>query len=194
MGGDDHQVERFLCSQTVLLGLKGVPGNYFHSLTATPNDQEGFKTTGRARSLNRKKWNADELETLLTQKNTSAQVFSEYSRRLKIRRKHPAFHPDATQRILDLGDDLFAFVRTATSGETVVCISNFCTRPTGERPREGAAVTAGSGNVRKEIHLDESVPELASAAPCTDLLSGARISGANKLISLNPFQTVWLIT
>jgi len=175
MGGDDHQVERFLCSQTVLLGLKGVPGIYFHSLTATPNDQEGFKATGRARSLNRKKWNADELETLLTQKNQSSQVFAEYSRRLKIRRKHPAFHPDATQRILDLGDDLFAFVRTATSGETVVCISSF-------------------SNVRKDVPLDGQVPELDGPAPCTDLLSGARISGANKLLSLNPFQTVWLIT
>ncbi|MBI9019967.1 MAG: sugar phosphorylase [Verrucomicrobia bacterium] len=175
MGGDDLQIARFLCSQTVLLGLKGVPGIYFHSLTATPNDQEGFNATGRARSLNRKKWNADELETLINGQNTTAHIFNEYRQRLKIRRRHPAFHPDAAQRILDLGDDLFAFVRTAASGESVVCISSFST-------------------VQKELRLDGHAPEIAGAAPCTDLLSGLRLSGANKLLSLKPFQTVWLIT
>jgi hypothetical protein len=97
MGGDEHQVARFLCSQTVMLGLKGVPAVYFHSLTATLNDQEGFEATVRARSLNRKKWNADELETLLNGQNTS-QVFNEICRRLKIRRLHPAFHPHRARR------------------------------------------------------------------------------------------------
>jgi sucrose phosphorylase len=194
MGGDEHQLARFLCSQTVALGLKGVPALYFHSLTATPNDQEGFKETGRARSLNRKKWNADELETLLNGKNTSAKVFSELRRRLKIRRQHPAFHPDAAQRVLNLGDDLFAFVRTAPGGEAVVCISNFSTRPEGERPRESAAVTAGSGNIRKEIRIDERIPELNTATPCSDLLGGTRYNGTGKLISLEPYQTVWLTT
>ncbi|MGE4490744.1 MAG: alpha-amylase, partial [Kiritimatiellales bacterium] len=173
MGGDEHQVARFLCSQTVMLGLKGVPAVYFHSLTATPNDQAGFKATNRARSLNRKKWNADELETLLNESNTSAKVFSELRRRLKIRRQHPAFHPDAPQRILDLGSDLFAFVRTASGGETVVCISSF-------------------SKVRKELRIDERVPELDSAAPCTDLLSGTRYNGTGKQVMLDPFQTVWL--
>jgi sucrose phosphorylase len=175
MGGDEHQVERFLCSQTVLLGLKGIPGIYFHSLTATPNDQEGFKATGRARSLNRKQWNADELETLLNGQNTTAQVFNEYRRRLKIRRKHSAFHPDAAQHVLDLGDDLFAFVRTAPGGEVIICISSF-------------------SNVRKTVAPDEQIPELNRATPCTDLLSGTRYNGAGKKISLEPFQTVWLTT
>jgi sucrose phosphorylase len=173
LGGDDHQLARFLCSQTVALGLKGVPAVYFHSLTATPNDQNGFKETGRARSLNRKKWNADELETRLAGQNTTAQSFGEISSRLKIRRKHPAFHPDAAQRVLDLGDDLFAFVRTAPGGEAIVCISNF-------------------SNDWKEIRLDGHAPEIAGAAPCTDLLSGTRFSGANKALPLDPFQTVWL--
>ena len=175
LGGDEHQAARFLCSQTVLIGLKGVPGIYIHSLTATPNDQDGVKATGRARSINRKKWNADELETLLNETNTTAQVFTEYSRRLKIRRKHPAFHPDAAQRVLDLGDDLFAFVRTAPDGKAVTCISSF-------------------SNVRKDVRLDERIPELDNAAPCTDLLSSARISGENKVLILDPFQTVWLTT
>jgi glycosidase len=173
LGGDDHQTARFLCSQTVMLGLKGVPGVYFHSLTATPNDSEGVEATGRARSINRKKWNADELEQVLGGTTPAAQVFREYRRILKIRRKHPAFHPDAAQRVLDPGPGLFAFVRTAPGGETVICISSF------------------SGD-RQELRIDQRIPELDNTAPCTDLLSGARYNGAGKLIVLDPFQTVWL--
>jgi sucrose phosphorylase len=175
LGGDEYQVARFLCSQMVMLGLKGIPGVYFHSLTATPNDQEGVKATGRARSINRKKWNADELEHLLSEQSAAAQVFQEYRRCLKIRRSHPAFHPDAAQRISDLGKTLFAFVRTAPGGKTVVCISNF-------------------SKARKEFHLDGRIPELAGPAPSTELLTDARIFGENKMISLDPFQTVWLAT
>jgi sucrose phosphorylase len=173
LGGDEYQVARFLCSQTVMLGLKGIPGVYLHSLTATPNDQEGLKATGRARSINRKKWNADELETLLNGQNASAEIFHEYLRRLKIRRQHSAFHPDAAQRVLDLGKALFAFVRTAADGTAIVCISNV-------------------SKARKNIRPGGRVSELNNAEPCTDLLSGMRISGANKTLSLEPFQTVWL--
>lgn len=173
MGGDDHQTARFLCSQTVMLGLKGIPGVYFHSLTATPNDREGVDATGRARSINRKKWNADELEKALGGSNTTADVFREYRRIMKIRRKHPAFHPDAEQRVLDLGSGFFAFVRTAAGSQTVICISN---------------VTAE----RQEVRLDERVPELDNAQPCSDLLGGTRYNGANKFIALDPYQTVWL--
>jgi sucrose phosphorylase len=174
LGGDDHQVARFLCSQTIALGLKGVPATYFHSLTATPNDYEGVEATGRARSINRKKWNADELDTLLHGNDTTAQVFKDLSHRISIRRKQPAFHPDAAQRVLDLGNDLFGFVRTSVDGnQTIACISNV-------------------SKVRKTVTLDDHTPELDTPKPLTDLLSGARNFGASKRITLAPYQTVWL--
>jgi sucrose phosphorylase len=174
LGGDEHHIARFLCSQTVMLGLKGVPAFYFHSLTATPNDHAGVKETGRARSINRRKWDAGELENLLNEPSgTTAQVFKELSHRIAVRRKHAAFHPDAAQRVLELADGLFGFVRTAEGHPPVVCISSF-------------------SNVRKEVHLDHRIAELDSAAPCTDLLSGRRHNGADKLITLDPYQTVWL--
>ncbi len=175
MGGDDHQVARFLCSQTVMLGLKGVPAVYIHSLTATPNDADGVKETGRARSINRKKLDADELEYVISGQGTTAAVFREYGRRLKIRGGHNAFHPDAEQRVLNLGDDLFVFVRTAERGEAVTCIHNL-------------------SGIRQEVTLDHRTPELDNARPCTDLLSGSRYNGAGKKFSLHPFQSVWLTT
>jgi sucrose phosphorylase len=174
LGGDDHQVDRFLCSQTVVLGLKGVPAIYFHSLTATPNDQEGVEKTGRARSINRKQWNLDELEKKINGSGTTARVFSEYRRRIKIRTRQKAFHPDAHQRVVELDDGLFGFVRVSTDSEQIIaCVSNV-------------------SKVPKTLVLNHHFPELDSPKPLTDLLSGARTSGADKKIPLDPYQTVWL--
>jgi len=174
LGGDDHQIDRFLCSQTVMLALKGVPAIYFHSLTATPNDDESVKASGRARSINRKQWDIDELEGELNGNGATARVFSEYRRRIKIRTRQKAFHPDAHQRVVELGDGLFGFVRVSVdSSEIITCVSNV-------------------SNVRKTLAVDSRFPELDSPQPLTDLLSGARTSGANKQIPLEPYQTVWL--
>ncbi len=174
LGGDDLQTDRFLCSQTVMLALKGVPGVYFHSLTATPNHSDGVKATGRVRSINRKKWNIEDLRKTLGGRGPAARIFNEYRRRIKIRAQHAAFHPDGAQRVIDLGNDLFVFIRTAPGGaEPVTCISNF-------------------SKDRKKVQLEGRIPELSSTAPCIDLLSGTRFSGAGKQITLDPCQTVWL--
>lgn len=174
LGGDSYQIDRFLCSQTIMLALKGVPAVYFHSLTATPNDCAGMKETGRARSINRKKWNAAELEKEIHGKGTTAKVFSEYRRRLKIRTQISAFHPDAAQCILNLNKNLFALLRRAdTDGPEILCLSNIS--PT-----------------RIDFNLDKNIPSFETEKPCTDLLSGTRYSGTHKQISLCPYQTVWL--
>lgn len=45
-GADEYQLERFLCAQTIMLGLEGLPGIYIHSLLATSNDYEKLANTG----------------------------------------------------------------------------------------------------------------------------------------------------
>jgi len=177
LGGDRLQVERFLCSQMIMLGLRGVPGIYFHSLTATPNDNAGVEATGRARSINRRKWNETELaDALADSKSATARIFNEYRRRLKIRAQHAVFHPDACQRVIDLGPEFFAFIRTSIKGhEITACISNL----TGKH---------------REITIDSRFPECDTPRPCIDLLSGTRYSGSGKTVSLEPYQTVWLAT
>ncbi|MDO6805926.1 sugar phosphorylase, partial [Wenyingzhuangia sp. 1_MG-2023] len=64
-GPDHFQVPRFLCSQAIMLAMQGIPAVYIHSLTASPNDLAHVEQTGRTRSINRRIWNCDELETLL---------------------------------------------------------------------------------------------------------------------------------
>ncbi|MCL4169200.1 UNVERIFIED_CONTAM: hypothetical protein GTU68_036369, partial [Idotea baltica] len=121
------QVARFLLSQTVALSMRGIPGIYIHSLLATPNDHENVEVRGTTRSINRHQWNIDELEALLEVPESSTYLLmNEYLRRIKIRRDQPAFHPDATQDVLDLDDEVLGVVRVSIDCEQkIVALYNF---------------------------------------------------------------------
>ena len=64
-GEDGYQLERFLCSQLLMLALQGIPAIYIHSLTATPNDHLSVDQTGHLRSVNRHRWQIETLERLI---------------------------------------------------------------------------------------------------------------------------------
>ncbi|MDG2127333.1 MAG: sugar phosphorylase [Fuerstiella sp.] len=111
-GEDNWQVDRFLCSQTVMLGLEGIPAFYIHSLLATLNDAEAVAHSGQNRSINRHKWDYDDLQAALNDElSDHSLVFHELIRRLNIRQRQPAFHPNATQFTLQLDAPFFAFWR-----------------------------------------------------------------------------------
>ena len=124
------QVPSFLLSQIVALSLRGIPAVYIHSLLATPNDHIGVERTGLTRAINRRKWDRGELEGLLADPEcTSGRVFNRYRRLLQIRRRQPAFHPDAPQRTLSLADGLFGVERTAGDGsQRLLAVFNFTRR------------------------------------------------------------------
>jgi glycosidase len=169
----DSHIGRFLCSQTVAMELSGVPALYFHSLTATRNNYAGVAETGRARTINRMKWQEDELTQALESRDSpTARVMPELLRRLQLRSQNRVFHPDAAQRVISFSEQLFVVIRE-TAEEAVVCISNF------------------TGHYL-EVHTDDRLGELHNASSCCDLLSGRRYMGAGKVIALNPYQTVWL--
>lgn len=126
-------VRRFLASQVVMLSLAGVPGIYSHSLFGSRNCHRCLEDTGRARSINREKFQREELEARLEDAGSIAsQVFSGYTHLLGVRGEHPAFHPNAGQEILDLGEEVFALVRTSLDGEeSILCVVNV--RPDAQR-------------------------------------------------------------
>jgi sucrose phosphorylase len=169
----DLHIARFLCSQTVAMELRGVPAVYFHSLTATRNNYAGVEETGRARTINRRKWQESELRGLLaTPRSPTARVMKEYLYRLQHRSQHKVFHPDASQAIIDLGPELFA-VKRVWKKETVICISNFTDQ-------------------YMEFKSEDGLPELSESRSCSDILTGQRYMGEGKVIALNAYQTVWL--
>jgi len=115
-GPDAFQQDRFICAHTILLALEGVPGIYIHSLLGTENDYVLAAETGRARSINRRRWQAEALEEALGDpKRHHRAVLDELKRRIKIRRGQEAFHPNATQYTLHFGTEVFAFWRESRS-------------------------------------------------------------------------------
>lgn len=122
-GEDAYQVKRFLASQIVMMSFAGVPAFYIHSLTATPNYREGVAVTKQNRTINRRKWQLDELEEILNSDTPQQKVFTSLQQLISLRKKQSAFHPNAKQEIIDLGNELFGLVRKSNK-QTIILIAN----------------------------------------------------------------------
>ena len=120
------QVDRFLASQAILLGLRGVPGIYVHSLFGSRNWTAGVDQTGHNRTINRRKFQRDELLAELDDSTSVPhQVFTRYKRLIAVRTAEAAFHPIAPQTLLRLDPRLFAFARTRVDGSArLLCLVN----------------------------------------------------------------------
>jgi sucrose phosphorylase len=125
-GDPEKSLSRYLLSQAVVLAFKGVPAVYIHSLVGTENDIEGLQETGENRSINRRKWDLDQLSSELDDPSTShARIYLKISAWIRIRNQHVAFHPGASMQVVSLGPDIFAFVRTSRKGaEKILCLYN----------------------------------------------------------------------
>lgn len=171
---ENLQIERFLCSQTVMLALQGVPAIYFNSLVGGRNWAEGVKQTGRARTVNRKKWTQRELAGMLDNPDgAAARVFRRCRALLLLRAKHPSFNPDGKQTAVDLGKNVFVIIRKAPDEtETVISISSFSEK-----------------NIT--VNAAAKIPELAQAGEWHDLISGQNRKTAAGL-ELRPYETCWI--
>ena len=172
-GADHWQLHRFICAHTVMLALEGIPAFYIHSLLGTENDHDRVENTGRLRSINRGQWNLDKLEADLTDPlSHHHKVFTELKRLIAIRRKQPAFHPNATQFTLHLGLQLFGFWRQSMRrDQSIFCIHNITD--------EVQQVSLGDINL---IGTDQ----------WQDLISGLQIDDLSGSLTLKPYQSVWL--
>lgn len=170
-GPDDLQEERFLCSQTIMSALQGIPAFYIHSLTATRNYTEGVNETGRARTINRMKWKEKELNEQLQADTHTSRVFNKLVSILRIRKSEPAFHPSAWQEAISLSESLFVVRRTSRDKyDQVLSVSNITRKP-----------------------VDVDLSPIFKNQSFIDLLTGNKIHN-NLAISLNPYQTMWLKT
>ncbi|GGC90316.1 sugar phosphorylase [Vreelandella lutescens] len=125
-GPDPWQIARFLCSQAIMLSLQGIPALYIHTLTGTLNDVEGVERSGRLRSINRRRWQLDELALLLESPSTPTHdVFRALHRLLEQRRQEPCFHPNAPQRVIETPPELLAIERgPLTHGRRLLALYN----------------------------------------------------------------------
>lgn len=173
-GEDEWQIDRFVCSQTIMMALEGIPAFYIHSLLATQNDEENVQKTGRNRSINRHRWNEEVLEQKLADpESVHAIVCRELRRRIQIRCRQAAFHPNATQYTLHPGNKaLFAFWRQSMiRDQSIFCIHNLSDRP-------------------QELSLGDL--NLIGIDSWCDLLSGEPIEDLYAKFMLQPYQCAWI--
>ncbi len=147
------QVRRFLAGQAIMLALRGMPAVYFHSLVGTPNDAEGVRATGRARSINRRKFTREQLDAMLASGSPQARVLDGYRAMVAARIAQPAFHPDGEQQVVELPDPgLLGFGRTSPDRrQRILVLLNASDRPqrvevgrlTGAAPRRNLLDPAG---------------------------------------------------
>jgi sucrose phosphorylase len=160
---------RFLTSQGLMLALRGIPGIYFHSLVGTSNDHEGVQRTGRNRSINRRKFDLDELRGILDREGSVERlVLDGYRRMLEVRIRQPAFHPDARQVLVETGHRaVVAFLRIGLDGQRILVLAN-----------------VGPGAVAVDL------PRAADVPFHEDLLSGRAVEGPQ--YDLGPYEIAWL--
>lgn len=172
-GDDEWQFERFLCSQTIMMALEGIPAFYVHSLLATSNDQDGFERTGHKRSLNRKRWHYPDLRDALDNgKTIHARALAAIKERIAIRTAQKAFHPNATQFTMQFGDALFGFWRQSLDrDQSVFAIHNV---------------------TNKTVEVPVMSINLIGGACWHDLLSGEAVAPDHGSISFAPYQCRWI--
>jgi sucrose phosphorylase len=164
---------RFLCAQAIMLALAGVPGIYFHSLFGSQNDRAGVEQTGRYRTINRQKLDADMLfGELRNLDSIRSQVYRQFVNLLTVRTNEAAFHPLGDQKVLEVGDAVFGLERLSPDGaHEVVALHNVTGR--------AVEVAVPAGAVRR----------------WSDLLDGARqfqSSAGIVRMPLAPYQVAWL--
>ncbi|WCN13756.1 alpha-amylase [Marinomonas mediterranea] len=171
-GPDQWQFARFLCAAGVQMALEGVPAFYIHSLFGTENDHERVSNTGQFRSINRHIWQMEELEHALNTNTHHKKVFEAMSRLMKIRRAQAAFHPNATQYVLHMGDELFAFWRQSIDRrQSLFAVYNISDQP-------------------QTFNLSEL--NLIATEDWTDLVSDQRYEDQMAQVTLMPYQFMWL--
>lgn len=172
-GPDKYQVDRFICAHAIMLGMEGIPGIYIHSLLGTSNDYEKVANTGQNRSINRKRWHFDELEALLDSPfSQHHKVLTRISQLIRIRKAQPAFHPNATQFTLQLGNQIFGYWRQSLDRkQSIFCISNI-------------------SDEEQTILLSDI--NLIGTDNWIDLITRDEIALSSGFLQMKPYQVLWI--
>lgn len=172
-GKDEWNIDRFICAHAIMLALEGIPGIYIHSLLATSNDIDKLEQTEQNRSINRHEWDEDALMAeLATSTSQHAQVSGLLKKLIHLRKQQRAFHPNATQFTLHLGEKLFGFWRQSMDRrQSIFCIYNVTDT---EQPLRIANLN------------------LVVTDRWWDLISGVILDGSSDVITVAPYQVLWI--
>jgi len=172
-GKDDWNIDRFICAHAIMLALEGIPGIYIHSLFATSNDLEKRARTEQNRGINRHEWDYDTLQNKLADPDTQHHKVSSLLKKLiHLRQQQRAFHPNATQFTLHMGEHLFGFWRQSMDRrQSIFCIYNVSDTP-------------------QPLRIAEL--NLVVTDRWWDLISGHIFDESAETVSVAPYQVLWI--
>ncbi len=173
-GEDTLHHERFICSQTIVMSLEGIPAFYIHAMLAAPNDHEAVEFRGMNRAINRHRWHYPSLNALLDDPaSPQARVLADLRRRLKIRCQQSAFHPNATQFTMYFEDTrLFGLWRQSIDRhQSIFALHNVSDA---------------------EVTVPMAALNLIEGEPWVDLISGTIVDPEDDAITLSPYQCLWI--
>lgn len=173
-GADAHHFDRFICSQTIVMSLEGIPAFYIHSLLATPNDHAQVAHRGMNRAINRHRWDYPTLHALLADPQTlQARALDTLTNRLKLRGAQAAFHPNATQFTINPQDErVFGVWRQSLDRrQSIFALHNVSDA---------------------QVSVPTSTLNLIEDEAWVDLISGQQIHAQAEVITLAPYQCRWI--
>ena len=93
-------IKKFLLAHSILMGIPGIPGVYFHSFFGSQNDLKAVKQKKQKRSINREKLFLKKLEKELANKNhLRYRIYSALCDLILVRKEHSCFHPNSFFKI-----------------------------------------------------------------------------------------------
>ena len=162
-------LERFVSAHSIMISFEGVPAIYFNSLFGTSNDEAKYIITGNNRDLNRYRWSHKNIsEKLKNLKSKQSIFYKNITNLLEIRRKQKAFHPNGIRSSVNMGKKIFCFKRQSVDKkQSILCITNLSSKV-------------------------QSTKINQNFLTWKNLLSSNNNHISNKIIKLEPFETVWL--
>lgn len=172
-GLDTWQVQRFVCAHAIMLALEGIPAIYIHSFLGTNNDEQAVEESGHARSINRHRWDYEDLTAQLKDDYSHhARVYRRLRKLIEIRREQRALHPNATQFTLQLGPQVFGIWRQSLDRmQSVFALHNI-------------------SDTEQVVSLADL--NLVANQRWLDLISGEDVENLSGEITLRPYQFAWM--
>ena len=171
-GKDKLIFDRFILAHTILFSMEGISAIYIQNYLGSKNDNAKVKTNS-FRSINRRNWNFDSLVKIIKNKiNINSKILYSLNRLMVLRKKQIAFHPNATQFTLQLGDLFFGIWRQSIDrSQSIFCISNLT-------------------NKKQKISLLDI--NLISTNNWFDILTKKKITNIGDDLHFKPYQTYWI--
>ncbi len=103
---EESQIRKIVNSHAIVMFFPGIGAHYVHNFFGTKNWQEGFKESGIARRLNRKK-----LQYPLDLSSREEKIKSLLIELINMKSSNEAFHPKASFEVVDAGKSVLSFIR-----------------------------------------------------------------------------------